>query len=46
MEQLGAYIVIENDTLWKSQTYKEIPPSFISHNTIGQFYSKEAPNAL
>lgn len=43
MEQLGAFIIIENDTLWKSKTYKEVPLSFISHNTIGKFYSKEAP---
>ena len=38
MEQMGAFIVIENDTIWKSKNYKEVPISFISHNTIGKFY--------
>jgi hypothetical protein len=35
MEQMGAFIIVENDTLWKSKTYKEIPASFTSYNTIG-----------
>ncbi len=43
MEQLGVSIIIENDILWKAQTYKEVPLSFTSHNTIGQYYSKEVP---
>ncbi len=38
MEQMGAFIVIENDTLWKSKNYKEVPISFISYNTIGKLY--------
>lgn len=45
MEQLGAVIIIENDTIWKSRTYKEFPLTYISHNTIGKFYSKEIDNA-
>lgn len=44
MEQLGAFIVVENDTLWSSRTYKDIPLSFISHNTIGKYYSPKATN--
>lgn len=43
MEQLGAFMVIENDTLWSSSTYKDVPLSFISHNTIGKYYSPKAP---
>ncbi len=43
MEQLGAFIIIEKDTLWESQSYKEIPLSFISRYTIGNFFIKNAP---
>jgi hypothetical protein len=39
MEQLGAFIIIEKDTLYKSSNYKQIPPTFISLNTIGKYYS-------
>lgn len=35
MEQLGAYIIIENDTLCKASTYNDLPPAYTSHNTIG-----------
>lgn len=38
MEQLGAFIVVENDTIWTASTYKDIPLFFISHNTIGKFH--------
>ncbi len=37
MEQLGAYIVIENDTLWEASAYRDIPPAYTAHNTIGLF---------
>ena len=40
MEELGAFVKIEGDTLWKSSTYKNIPLTYLSHNTIGKFYSK------
>ena len=46
MEQLGAFIIIEKDTLWKSFTYKDIPPSFMSHNTVGKYYSNKATNQV
>lgn len=41
MEQLGAFIIIEKDTLWKAQSYKDIPPSYKSVNTIGSFIIKD-----
>lgn len=41
MEQLGAFIIIEKDTLYKSSNYKQIPPTFISLNTIGKYYSNK-----
>ena len=41
MEQLGAFIIVENDTLWRSPTYRDIPPTFMSHNTIGKLYSDQ-----
>ena len=37
MEQLGAFIIIEKDTLWKANSYKNIPPSYKSLNTNGSF---------
>ncbi len=35
MEQLGSFIIIERDTLWKASTSDNIPPAYIAHNTIG-----------
>ena len=32
---LGAYIIVENDTLKSAESYKKLPLSFISENTIG-----------
>lgn len=42
MEQLGAFIIIENDTVCKAKSYKELPLIFISHNTIGKFYDSSS----
>lgn len=35
MEELGAFIVIESDTLWRASSYKEIPPTYSIHNSVG-----------
>ncbi len=35
MEQLGAFIIIEKDTLLSAKTYKDIPKSYTSQNSIG-----------
>jgi hypothetical protein len=35
MEQLGAFIIVEKDTLWKGQSYKTMPKSHTAQNTIG-----------
>lgn len=40
MEQLGAFIIIENDTICRGKSYKTLLSTFISHNTIGEFYGK------
>lgn len=40
MEQLGAFIVIETDTLWKASTYKDIPLSYRVYNTVGLLYGE------
>lgn len=37
MEQLGAFIIIDEDTLWKASNYKEIPKFYIANNTIGHY---------
>ena len=38
MQQLGAYIIVENDTLWKGANYKEAPKFYSSQNTVGLLY--------
>jgi len=43
MEQLGSFIIIAKDTLWRAPNYKEVPLSFISHSSIGKFHSKHIP---
>lgn len=35
MAQLGAYIIVEGDTLWKGSNYKEAPKYYSSQNTVG-----------
>lgn len=40
MEQLGAFIIVESDTLYESSTYKTLPLFFRSYNTIGRYHSK------
>ncbi|MCF6298149.1 MAG: hypothetical protein L3J08_09250, partial [Flavobacteriaceae bacterium] len=35
MEQLGAFIIVEKDTLWKERSYKTMPKSYTAQNTIG-----------
>lgn len=35
MEQLGVYIIVENDTLSKGGNYKGIPKYYSSQNTVG-----------
>lgn len=35
MEQLGAFIIIKNDTLCKAATYKSLPLAYTAHNVIG-----------
>lgn len=40
MEQLGAFIIIENDTLCKGRNYKEIPKTYSAQNTINLLLSE------
>lgn len=35
MQQLGAYIIVENDTLYKSRDSFTIPPYYASFNSLG-----------
>lgn len=35
MQQLGAFIIVEKDTLWKERSYKTMPKSYTAQNTIG-----------
>lgn len=35
MEKLGAYIIVEKDTLYKADSYKKIPSTYSSTNSIG-----------
>lgn len=39
MEQLGAFMIIGNDTLWKSSTFKDIPLFMSSFNTLGKYHN-------
>lgn len=34
-QNLGAYIIVENDTLLREENYKDLPLSYTSKNTIG-----------
>lgn len=40
MQQLGAFLIIEKDTIYKASNYKEIPLTFVATNSIGKYYSK------
>lgn len=40
MEQLGSFIVVENDTLFKAHVYKNIPPSYMGYNVVEKYYIK------
>jgi len=35
MEQLGAFVIVEKDTLWKEKSYKDMPKLYTAQNTLG-----------
>jgi hypothetical protein len=39
VQGLGAYIIVENDTLKSAESYEKLPLSFISENSIGLLVS-------
>ena len=41
MEQLGAFVVVEKDTLWKERSYLRMPKLYTAQNTLGLIYINE-----
>ena len=40
MEQLGAFIIVEKDTLLQARSYREIPSTFVLINSRGKFFGE------